>query len=123
MNGDVFRYSPKPLEELLTKLFKDCRLSDCLTHTFVTGMEIPSNRNIILSSWTAQRNECWDFFVRDVARATCVAPTYFPAAVLSSAIGDPQVPPLTVVDGGLSLNNPGELVCKNLKRLFSINER
>lgn len=76
------KYSPDSFEGLLKNYFKDCRLSNCLTETnaIVTAVNRVDNKDYIFRSMDALLNRDRDFYMRDVARATSAAPTYFPSA-------------------------------------------
>lgn len=45
--------------------------------------------------------------MRDVARATSAAPTYFPSAEIKNVNASMK---LSLVDGGVGMNNPSKLV-------------
>ena len=57
----------------------------------------------------------FDFKLRDVARATSAAPTYFPPAQIANA----QDQKFAVIDGGVFANNPAMCALSSAYRLFS----
>ena len=52
--------------------------------------------------------------MRDVARATSAAPTYFPSAQIKNINASMK---LSLVDGGVGMNNPSKLVIDEVKKL------
>lgn len=95
------QYGASGLERALADVFGDRKLSDCSTALLVPAYGIEARTPILFKSVKAadpRRN----YFLRDVARATSAAPTYFPPARVASLTGEP----VTAVDGGLFANNP-----------------
>jgi patatin-like phospholipase/acyl hydrolase len=102
------KYSAENLEELLNRYFEDMKLSDLLKPCLVTAYDITRrkahffNTDDIVNGPSEQ-----DFFLRDIARATSAAPTYFePTNIVAS---DRTVYPL--IDGGVFANNPTMCAC------------
>ena len=97
------RYSAKGIEEVLLKYFGEARLKDALTPVIVSSYELESRQPFFFKSAKAKANPANDFLMRDVARATSAAPTYFEPCQLKTS--DP-VGYYTLVDGGVFANNP-----------------
>ncbi len=97
------KYSAKGIETVLYNYFEDATLSDALIDTMITAYEIEKRENIIFKSKSAKSDKEKDFFMRDVARGTSAAPTFFEPAQIKSVKGKRI---LHVVDGGLFANNP-----------------
>lgn len=76
------KYPGTGIETVLNDYFKDCKLSRVLrgTSVIVTSVKRLDNRVKIFKSKEAILDVEKDFFMKDVARATSAAPTYFPAA-------------------------------------------
>lgn len=51
--------------------------------------------------------------MRDVARATSAAPTYFPSAEIQNIFGTKSY---SLVDGGVGQNNPSKLVLEDIRK-------
>ncbi len=76
----------------------------------------------IFRSKSAMINYNKNFFMRDVARATSAAPTYFPSAEIKNLNGNKKY---SLIDGGVGQNNPSKLVIEDIKKeaLNSGNEK
>ncbi len=96
------KYSAAELESALNDYFGDLKLSDLLKPCVITAYDIKRRRPYFFTQHDASLRKADDFYVKDVARATSAAPTFFEVA---------QVKSLTkitypLIDGGLFANNP-----------------
>jgi patatin-like phospholipase/acyl hydrolase len=96
------KYSEKPLEKTLSGYFDDLKMSSLLKPCLVTCYDIEARCSRFLTQHDAKRDVERDFYVKNVARATSAAPTYFEVAELSSVTGQKY----HVIDGGVFANNP-----------------
>jgi hypothetical protein len=99
-------YSPKGLEAALLATFDDDRLSETNPPVVVMSYELQSRIPWFFKTLRAQKEPSYDFLLRDIARATSAAPTYFPPERLPIQGGQP----FSVgqfIDGGVYANNPG----------------
>ncbi len=108
------RYPAAPLEKILERYFGEARLSEAVTNVMVTAYEIEQRRPFFFKSHNAKNRPEDDFFMRDAARATSAAPTYFEPVKLD--VNDP-LGRVVLVDGGVYANNPAacalvEAFCK-----------
>ncbi len=100
------RYPADGIEKVLQDFFGEARLKDALTDLLVTSSEIQQLLSpFFFRSARAKADPIYDFPVRQVARATSAAPTYFPPAKLEAQPGD-KYPFYGLVDGGVFANNP-----------------
>jgi len=91
------RYSYRSFEQLLWEQFCEARLSDCLTETVITSYDIRLRQPHIFRRRDARRDPTQDTLMKEIARATSAAPTYFaPAAVMGTSL----------IDGGVFANDP-----------------
>lgn len=99
------KYDASGLETVLRDKLGDAMLSEALTGVIVTAYDIGRRAPVFFRSSRAKESPAdHDFRIRDVARATAAAPTYFePVRLPLPAPG----PDLTLVDGGVFANNPG----------------
>lgn len=104
LNGP--KYGCDGIESVLHRYFGDARLKDALTDVLITAYEIDRLRDpFFFRSRRARLDPTYDFFMRDVARATSAAPTYFEPLKLAAQPGD-KLDYYALVDGGVFANNP-----------------
>lgn len=102
------KYSADALEKVLKSYLGDLKLSQLLKPCLITAYDINRRKaKFFNSADVAQDGPARDFYVRDVARATSAAPTYFEPANITAM--DRGVHPL--VDGGVFANNPAMCAC------------
>ena len=96
------KYSQDALYNLLTEYFGDETLKNFIKPSLITSYEITDRKSIFFTSADAGIDDMYNFKIRDVARATSAAPTYFTPAHIESLSGQLY----TLVDGGMFANNP-----------------
>jgi uncharacterized protein len=96
------RYPSTGLEQTLTRYFGDLRLRDVLGDVLITTYETEIRQPFLIRSRRARSEPGYDFRVRDVARATSAAPTFFPPVRITAA----DERSWTLIDGGVYANNP-----------------
>ncbi|MFW5642534.1 MAG: patatin-like phospholipase family protein [Alkalispirochaeta sp.] len=107
------KYDALPLESVLEDLFGDQRLQDCTGNVLVTAYDTDNRGPYFFKHYTdaaLRKNRALrekhdppeDFFLKDVARATSAAPTFFQGAEITSLSGRKY----SFLDGGLVANNP-----------------
>jgi patatin-like phospholipase/acyl hydrolase len=97
------KYPADGLEAALLRYFGDARLRDALTPVLVPAYELERRKPFFFRSTRAAADPTYDFFTREVARATSAAPTYFePPELVNDADGQRYA----LVDGGVFANNP-----------------
>lgn len=97
------KYPASPIEGVLDEYFGDARLKDALTDVLVTSYEIEKRSPWFFRSRKAREDEQFDFPMKEVARATSAAPTYFEPAKLEAK---GTVDYWALIDGGVYANNP-----------------
>jgi uncharacterized protein len=112
------KYPVDLFEALLKKYFKDKKLSELLRPCIIPSYNVTKRSTHFFTQHDAFKDPNHDFFIRDVARATSAAPTYFEPALISSFAGINY----PLVDGGVFANNPalcafaeGRQFMKNVK--------
>lgn len=99
------KYSAEGLEEVLMETFAAARLKDALIGVIVPAYDIERRQALFFRSQQAKdKPGTHDFFMREVARATSAAPTYFEPLRLPAEGSRDEY---TLVDGGVFANNPG----------------
>ncbi|HEX7049803.1 MAG TPA: CBASS cGAMP-activated phospholipase [Longimicrobiales bacterium] len=98
------KYSADGIEGVLKRKFGDARLKDALTEVLVTSYEIERRTPFFFRSRRAREQAEYDYLMRDVARATSAAPTYFePHRIV---INNDPLDYFALIDGGVFANNP-----------------
>lgn len=136
-NLDGPKYSADALEEKLLTKFHGKWLSEaegaellvpsyCITLPKPVELDdgrVQSTRMpFLFKSWKARGlqldkgevKETYDFMLRDIARATSAAPTYFPPAKIENRRGDLY----WMVDGGVFANNPAMCALASARKIF-----
>lgn len=96
------KYSEQSLEEVLADRLGDVWLSQLLKPCLIAAYDVRRRRPEFFNQYDAMRSPGKDFLLRDVARATSAAPTYFEATRIRSR----SEVPYPLIDGGVFANNP-----------------
>jgi len=104
------------LEEALKDYFGDIKLSQLLKPCLVTSYDIKRRQAHFFTSHDAVKSEGEDFYVRDVARATSAAPTYFETSRIKS-LTNINYP---LIDGGVCVNNPALCAFAEVQNKFKV---
>ena len=98
------KYPSDGIEEVTQRYFGDRRLAEALTEVLVTAYEIEGR-----AAWFFKRRHARDenrngdnFLMREIARATSAAPTYFEPFLVEGGPHDK----CALIDGGVHSNNP-----------------
>lgn len=92
------KYEAEPYEDFLNQLYGDTSLSSAMVPTMAVSFDLSNGREFIFRSW-----DDGGWLVREAARASSAAPTYFsPARFIDRKSGEE----LSLVDGGIIANNP-----------------
>ena len=98
------KYPATGIEEVAQRYFGDRRLAEALAEVLVTAYEIEGR-----APWFFKRRHARDenregdnFFMREIARATSAAPTYFEPFLVEGGPHDK----CALIDGGVHSNNP-----------------
>ena len=96
------QYAPGALENQLKNYLGDTHLADAFTGLLITSFEMHAGEAWFFSRETARSRPERNYLMRDVARATSAAPTYFPPFQFAGSNSEAPV----LVDGGVFANNP-----------------
>ena len=111
------KYPAEGLEETLEDYFGDTKLSDLLKPSLITAYDIKRRKAHFFTQHDAEDPE-HNFFLRDVARATAAAPTYFEVSKIKSDAN--KYYPL--IDGAIFANNPALCAYAEMRNKFSTKE-
>lgn len=96
------KYPVAELEAALNDYFGDTKLSQLLKPCLITAYDIKRRQGHFFNQVDAIQDEGWNYFVKDIARATSAAPTYFECSEIRSLTGVTY----PLIDGGVFVNNP-----------------
>ncbi len=106
------RYPAEGLENVLDTYLSDLKLSDLLKPSLITAYDLERRRTHFFTQHRAQGDAHRNFRLRDVARATSAAPTYFECARIRSDADETY----TLVDGGVFASNPALCAYAEVRR-------
>ena len=95
------KYDAAEIEEALDDTFGETTLKDLLKPCIITSYDIRNGRPHFFKQHRSN-NPIYNFKVKDAARSTSAAPTYFETARIKNDIGSPY----PLIDGGVFVNNP-----------------
>ncbi|MGD8388173.1 MAG: patatin-like phospholipase family protein [Desulfobacteraceae bacterium] len=105
------KYSHGPLEQILWEYLEDTELWQALTHVLISAYDIEHRMPCFFKAWAWGHHA----LMREAARATSAAPTYFePARVPISNVSGKAA----LIDGGVFVNNPAMCAFAEAKRLW-----
>ena len=96
------KYPVKNIERILRIYLGEIKLSQALKPCMITAYEIFQRKTVFFNKVDTQKEITNDYLLRDIARSTSAAPTYFKPAEIHSNYGAP----LYLIDGGMFANNP-----------------
>lgn len=116
------KYDHRPLEAILEGSFGNRMLSEARTNLLIPTYDLEAREAKFFKSWRAQGHfnapgETWqdaDFLLRDIARATSAAPTYFEPALIRNSAGRY----FACVDGAVFANNPTMCAIASARKLY-----
>lgn len=103
------KYPSKFIDQVLHDYFGDSRLKAATTNVLVTSYDIENRQPYFFKSTKAVFDIERDHYMRDIARATSAAPTYFEPSRLGHR---------ALIDGGVYANNPAMCAYVEAKTLF-----
>ena len=97
------KFPAEQIEALLEKYFGNKHISDLIKPCLITSYDIEERCAKFLTQHDARlHGDPYNFLIKDVARATSAAPTYFEPALIKSKTGVSY----PLVDGGMFANDP-----------------
>lgn len=96
------KYHQREIETTLKDYFGDTKLSDLLKPCLVTSYDVTERRATFFNQLDACKDSAYNFFIKDITRATSAAPTYFEMTKIKSDVSED----FPLVDGGVFANNP-----------------
>ena len=95
-------YPAKGIYHVLKETLGEAKLSEALCNCAIMAYDISARKAVIFTRDSARQDAGRDYTLRDIARATSAAPTYFRVAKAISMSGDSSY----LIDGGIYANDP-----------------
>ena len=116
------KYDDDALQDALGRFLGEARLSEALVDVLVTAYDLEARAPFFFKSWRTVAEPARDHRLRDAARATAGAPTYFEPILLEAA-GPPSgvaggSTRFSLVDGGVFATNPAMCAYAEARRRF-----
>jgi patatin-like phospholipase/acyl hydrolase len=104
-----YKYSAQGFEHVLNEVFGDETLKGSMTNLLITSFDTEAMQPHCMKRRPdrADLKVEHDYFMRDAARASAAAPTYFPPAHITP-VDEPGLR-FSLIDGGVFANNPSGL--------------
>ena len=107
------KYNSLGLEKVLEGIFRERIMKDSLTNVLIASFDILSNKPVIISNDD-------DFYMKDVARGSSAAPTFFEPALIESISKEKKY---CLIDGAMAANNPAMFAYTKARVKFPKAER
>lgn len=108
------KYQEFGIESLLDEIAGSTWLSECVTNTLITAVNMDTSEEYCFRSDHARLSPNMNFQLKKVGRATSAAPTFFRPAL----IRDQERNPHSFVDGGIRYNNPSGLALDMAEEIY-----
>ena len=95
-------YPSKGIDSVLKNTFGEAKLSDSPCNSAIMAYDISERKAVIFTRDSARRDMSRDYKLREIARATSAAPTFFRVAKAEAMDGTPSY----LIDGGIYANDP-----------------
>ncbi len=114
------KFPHKNIEKILKEYFNQTKMGDAMVPTMVTTYDIEGRQPYFLKSWSDENKKV---LIKEAARATSAAPTYFSPALVN-VYEDEGTKKISkaLVDGGVFINNPAVSAYAEAKRIFNTDE-
>lgn len=109
------KYHAQGIEQVLENRLANARLKDAITDVLITSYEMQHQNPCFFKSRYAKERPEFDFYMKQIARATSAAPTYFEPACLEILNSKD---PFVLIDGGVVANNPALCAYAEAKNMF-----
>lgn len=109
------KYPSAGIEGVLDQYFGQSRLKDVLTDVLITSYEIERRLAWFFKSTKAKMDPESDFLIKEVARSTSAAPTYFEVNRIDVPT---EAQYYALIDGGVYANNPAMCAYVEAKNKF-----
>ncbi|GAB6088862.1 patatin-like phospholipase family protein [Spirochaeta dissipatitropha] len=113
------KYNAEPFERLLKATFGDCTLKDCRTNLLVCSYDTVRRKPHLFKNRLDRSIEDPNFFLRDAARASAAAPTFFKPALIQDIPYDEQpARDYCLIDGAVFADNPAMAAYIEARKIY-----
>ncbi|MEG3929484.1 patatin-like phospholipase family protein [Microcoleus sp. D3_18a_C4] len=110
------KYPGERLEQFFLENFRNCKLSELLKPCLISSYDIERRKAHFFDQIDAKEYPAQDYFIRDIARATSAAPTFFEVTKIRSLTNESYA----LIDGGVFANNPALCAYAEVRNKFRI---
>jgi patatin-like phospholipase/acyl hydrolase len=110
------KYPSDRLEKFFLENFRECQLSQLLKPCLISSYDVERRKAHFFDKIDAQQSPAEDYFIRDIARATSGAPSYFEVPKIYSLTNESYA----LIDGGVFANNPALCAYAEVRNKFRI---
>lgn len=107
------KYDADELEKALEGTFKDTDFNELLKPCIISSYDISRGKPHFFKQHRAD-NSIYNYKIKDIARSTSAAPTYFETAYVKNEIGSPY----PLIDGGMFVNNPSLVAYSEIRSMY-----
>lgn len=119
MNMIESKYPKDGIESVLQKYFGNTKLSSALSNVIIPSYDIERRKPFFFKSREKEEHKRKDFLMKDAARATSAAPTYFESAFIDLPKDKDYY---ILIDGGVFANDPSMCAYAEGKKIFEKDE-
>jgi len=106
------KYDATEIEEALLDKFSNTKLNQLVKPCIISSYDIRQGKPHFFKQHLAN-NDIYNFKIKDIARATSAAPTYFETARIKNDINTP----FPLIDGGVFVNNPALVAYSEVRNI------
>ena len=110
------KYPSDSLEKFFLENFRDCKLSELLKPCLISSYDVERRKAHFFDQIDAKQDPAEDYFIRDIARATSAAPSYFEVPKIYSLTNESYA----LIDGGVFANNPALCAYAEVRHKFRL---
>ncbi len=101
-------------EALLNEYFGNKQLKDLKKPTVICSYDTEKRKCVLFKQHYALTEKSYNFYLKDIVRATSAAPTYFKPVKIKSLLNEEY----SLVDGGIYANNPTMCAFIEVSKIF-----
>lgn len=112
------KYDATELEDAIQDYFGNVMLNELIKDCLITTYDIKRRKTHFFTKSDSINDKKKNFYVKDIARATSAAPTYFETAKIKSSANITY----PLIDGGLFANNPAMCAYAEARKVHNVSD-